>query len=215
MCEVFIRRSWSSPARQPALLEVTLVFLQDFGSAMSHSSSLFVVPIWRLSRNAFLGSLRGHVRKNLCSTFDHLNTVRMWNTTVGLTQVAPISTRFTSAPAYQRTSAPAYQRTSETAYQGISVVTCLWHPAFGILWLSLLCSTRLKKSGELLRGRSCTMYFLPLTSCPHAFMLSCLQACLCILRLLSIYPYMYILYIIYYIFYVIYYMLFIYYIICL
>ena len=131
-----------------------------FQSGVSHG-----MPFWDLLED---------MCEKIC--VPHLNTVRMWNTTVGLTQVAPIST-----------SLPAHQRTSETADQGISLVTCLWHPLAFFTLLYQAEEERRAAAGEELHN-----VFLPLTSCPHAFMLSCLQACLCILRLLSIYPYIYI-----------------------
>ena len=74
----------------------------------------------------------------------------------------------------------------------LPLASCFWHPAFGILSLSLLCSTRLKKSGELLPGRSCTVFssadFMP--SCLHAFMPSGLPLHFTSAVFLSIYIYL-------------------------
>ena len=84
------------------------------GSVISHySSSLFVVPFWCLSRNAFLVYLLEDMCEKLC--VPHSNPVRMWNTAV---QVASIST---SLPARQRISVPAKQRISASACQSTRV----------------------------------------------------------------------------------------------
>ena len=92
----------------------------------------------------------------------------MWNTTVGLTQVAPIST---SLPAHQRTSVSAYQRNSVSAHQrcNLPLASCLWHPlAFTFLYFAL---------PGWIRAASCcggvahcisSADFMP--SCLHAFM---------------------------------------------
>ena len=92
----------------------------------------------------------------LCEKFSvlHSNTVRMSNTTFGLTQVAPIGT-----------SVSAHQRTSETAYQRINVVTCLWHPLAFFTFLCQAEEERRAAAGEELQN-----VFLPLTSCLHSFM---------------------------------------------